>query len=869
MPSEAVPSDGVTPTRVERARRWVVPVLVVTLLAVTLRLLEFELAHLRYHDMVRAFMEVSRTKIMLAALCTVAAYAVLPGYDVLALYYAGHRLPLRRVLYGSTVTYGISQTLGFAAFTGGSLRVRLWSAWGLGTGEIAKAVAFAGATFTLGVIALTGVVGLVESTASLERLLLPVLVVRALAIVCVLVTSVYVGWSVWGRGRALTLRGLVIPVPAPRLVFGQLLVATVDWALAALVLYVLLPEGQHLSFPAFVAAFLLAQTGGLISHVPGGLGVFETLMVLQLGNTVPAGPLVGALLAYRVIFYLVPFVAAVIMLVAHEISRQRSRISSVAVFMTDGLERWTEPLVPSAIGTMTMLGGAILLFSGATPPVPGRIAVLTDVLPLGVVELSHFAGSIVGVGLVVLGWALTRRLDAAYHLTRALLIVGIGASLLKGLDYEEATALSVVLALLVASRAAFTRKSSLLAEPLTPGWIGSIIAVVGVSVWVGVFSFKHVNFTTELWWRFAERGDAPRFLRASAGVAASLGFVAMLRLLRHAAPRLELGSAEEMVQVTRLLPTIDETSAALALLGDKHLMFSDAKDGFLMYGVNGRTWVALGDPFGPESAQRELAWRFREAADHHGAWPVFYEVSVKYLPLYIDLGLTLLKMGEEAMVPLASFTLEGSNRRGLRRTQREVQKAGATFEIVPPERVESLLPQLRAISDDWLGTKSTREKGFSLGRFDPAYLTHFSHALVRVDNRIVAFANLWTGSGRELSVDLMRYANDAPPATMEFLFIELMLWGRANGFDRLSLGMAPLSGLEVRTLATRWHRLGGMLYRHGEHFYNFQGLRAYKDKFNPIWEPRYLATPAGLALPRVLANVTSLISGGITGLFAR
>jgi phosphatidylglycerol lysyltransferase len=118
-------------------------------------------------------------------------------------------------------------------------------------------------------------------------------------------------------------------------------------------------------------------------------------------------------------------------------------------------------------------------------------------------------------------------------------------------------------------------------------------------------------------------------------------------------------------------------------------------------------------------------------------------------------------------------------------------------------------------------------------------------------------------------VDLMRYSSDAPSGVMEYLFIELMLWGRANGFERMGLGMAPLSGLESRALAPRWHRFGGMLYRHGEHFYNFQGLRRYKEKFDPIWEPRYLATPAGLALPRVLSNVASLISGGITGLLTR
>ena len=852
-----------------RLRRWVVPVVVVVLLAIALRTLQTELTQLRYHDILRALTAVPRAKVLLAALWTMAAYLVLPGYDLLALNYAGHRLPWRRVAYGSTITYGISQTLGFAALTGGSLRVRLWSAWGLGTEEIAKAVTFAGATFTLGLVALSGVAGLTTSRAQLERLFVPVLAVRVLAAACLAVTMLYIAWSLFARGRALTLRGVEIPVPVPQLVAAQLGLAIVDWCFAAAVLFVLLPDGHHLHFVAFLGAFLLAQSGGLVSHVPGGLGVFETLMVLQLGDAFPKATLLAALLAYRAVFYLLPFAVAVTLLVIHEVRRQHQRLAGVFTSVSDGFSRWAEPLLPSAIGAMTMLGGAILLFSGATPPARGRMAALIDVLPLGVVELSHFAGSIAGAGLVILGWALARRLDAAYHLARALLAVGIVASLFKGLDYEEATALAVTLTLLVASRDAFTRRSSLLAEPLTPGWVMAMLAIVGVSAWVGIFSYKHVDYSSELWWRFAERGDAPRFLRASAGAAGALGIAAVMRLLRHAAPLQTHATPDQLQQVARLLPDIEGTSAALALLGDKQLLFTTANDGFLMYGVSGRSWIALGDPFGPEATQRELAWQFREDADAHGAWPVFYEVGVKNLPLYIDLGLTLLKMGEEAMVPLASFSLDGRRRRGLRQTHRNLQKVNATFEVVPKDGVLALLPQLQAVSDEWLGTKSTREKGFSLGRFDPAYLAHFPVALVRVNERIVAFANVWTGNGRELSLDLMRYANDAPSGVMEFLFIELLLWGRANGFGHVCLGMAPLSGLDARALAPRWHKLGGLVYRHGEHFYNFRGLRAYKEKFDPVWEPRYLATPAGLTLPRVLANVTSLISGGITGLFAR
>jgi phosphatidylglycerol lysyltransferase len=143
-------------------------------------------------------------------------------------------------------------------------------------------------------------------------------------------------------------------------------------------------------------------------------------------------------------------------------------------------------------------------------------------------------------------------------------------------------------------------------------------------------------------------------------------------------------------------------------------------------------------------------------------------------------------------------------------------------------------------------------------------------ALARRQADIVAFANVWTTpSKEELSIDLMRHSPAAPPGVMDYLFTELILWGRNGGYRHFDLGMAPLSGLESRTLAPLWSRLGAFMYRHGEHFYNFQGLREYKEKFDPLWQPRYLASPGGLALPRIMANVAALIGGGFKGILAK
>jgi phosphatidylglycerol lysyltransferase len=185
------------------------------------------------------------------------------------------------------------------------------------------------------------------------------------------------------------------------------------------------------------------------------------------------------------------------------------------------------------------------------------------------------------------------------------------------------------------------------------------------------------------------------------------------------------------------------------------------------------------------------------------------------------------------------------------------------FRIIEAQAVHAILPQLRSVSDDWLSSKSVSEKGFSLGFFNEEYLSRQPIAVLEREGRILAFANLLCGpTGEELSIDLMRFAANAPHGTMDCLLTNLMLWGRNHGYRWFNLGFSPLSGLTRSPLAPLWSRLGELLYRHGEVFYNFEGLRAYKEKFHPVWEARYLAYPGGAALPVVLADIAALSAGG-------
>jgi phosphatidylglycerol lysyltransferase len=849
-------------------RRFVAPALSLALFALALWALHRALGRTHYRELVASFRAIPGWRLATAGALTAANYLVLTGYDGLALRYLRNPLPYRKVALASFVGYAFANNTGsLSVLAAGGVRYRLYAGWGLSAPDVARVVGFCTLTFWLGFLALGGVAFLVEPVAIPQAVWVPFgeASLHVLGGLFVALVAGYLGWAAARRGP-IRLQNWEIEVPSLGLSLAQVVVSAADWALAGSVLYILLPGAPGLSLPLFLALFLLAQVAGLASAVPGGLGVFETAMVLLLASWLPAPAALGPLIAFRGIYYLAPLIAAVFLFAAEEALRRWNRLGPAL------LQAWSPlaTLVPHLLALGTLASGAVLLLSGATPALPHRLAWLSRVVPLPVLEASHFLASVVGAALLVLARSLSRRIDAAYYLTAALLGVGITASLLKGLDWEEALLLAIVLCALLPNRRQFRRHASLLADPFSAGWTTAALALLGASLWLGFFAHRHVEYRGELWWHFALGSDAPRFLRASVGAVAVVLFFSLAWLLRPSRRPPGMPAPADLEAAAAVAAQATCTEAYLALLGDKHLLFDDDRTAFLMYGVRGRSWVAMGDPVGPPDAAAELVWRFRGLSDRAGTWPAFYEVGADRLPLYLDLGLLPWKLGENARVPLAGFGLDGSARKGLRAVHNRLRREGYSVEVVPPAAVGSLLPELRAVSDAWLRAKNTREKGFSLGFFREDYLTRFPCALVRQGKEVLAFANLWPGGGKEeLAADLMRFAPGAPNGTMDYLFTELLLWGKDQGYRWFDLGMAPLSGLENRSLAPLWARVGAFLFRYGEHFYNFQGLRAYKEKFDPVWEPRYLAAPGGLALPRILLDLAALVSGGVRGIVAK
>ena len=747
------------------------------------------LGQYRWQDILARVHAISDVKLMRAALFTVAGYGCLTLYDALAVRFAGARVPYPRVALISFMGYAIGHNVGLNTLSGGAIRYRAYTALGLGAKQIATIIAFGSVTFMLGAALLLGLSLVTQAGMSGSALHVHASIALIAGVGLLAAVGAYL-WLVSTRHKPLQVGKFVIPVPQPRVAFAQVAVACADLLCAAGVLYVLLPQHGAIGFAAFAGIYLIAIAAGVISNVPGGIGVFEAVLLLLL-RSVAEDRLLGALVAYRAIYYFAPFTIALALLGAHELWAHRGP----AVRLVQLGRTFLVAVTPQAIAIAVFIAGAVLLFSGATPGLGNRLDMLRDYLPLPILELSHLLGSAVGVGLLVIAHGLYRRLDAAWWLTIWLLCAGILLSLLKGFDYEEATILGLVVVVLVSARERFQRRASLIEQHYSGPWIVALVLVLVTVGWLVIFAYRHVPYGNQLWWEFAFHASAPRSLRASLFAAVIAAAYGLWRLLRPVRPTRAAPSAADMEHAAALIADADDTNANLALLGDKNLLFDADRTAFIMYGMSGHSWVAMGDPVGSPAGGEALAWEFLETCDVMAVSPVFYQVKPLYLPLYIDLGLSLSKLGEEARVGLDTFSLEGAGRADLRQTHRRALRDGAQFEVIPRAQVASMLGELRAVSDAWLAAKNTAEKRFSLGYFDERYLEHFDCGVVRCGGAIVAFANLWRGGLSELSVDLMRYNGAAPKGVIDYPADRVHAVGQGRGLSLVQSGDGAAVGV--------------------------------------------------------------------------
>ncbi|QND53319.1 bifunctional lysylphosphatidylglycerol flippase/synthetase MprF [Phyllobacterium sp. 628] len=772
---------------------------------------------------------------------TFVSFAAVALYDVVAVEtIAPKRVPYYISAMAGGAGYAISNALGFSLLTGGALRYRVYAAEGINVADIGRIIGTSWLAIWFAFTIMIAV-ALVIDPSRIPWIVSFGPVLDQLVGASILVAVAVLLFWLSRRERTLQVGRVSVRLPSSQGAMLQIIAGLIDVAAAAATLYVLMPHGAVGSIAAFALIYVVAVALGIISHAPGGIGAFEATIIAGLG--IGQNPdAIAALLAYRVIYTLIPFLVAIIGFVISEFLRRRHLIAGPTMLAV----RVFETLIPPLSAGIAFLGGIVLLISSVTPDFSRRLEVLSDFVPMPFLEMSHLGASFVGLALLIVARGLARRLWRAWVMAVILFSLGAVFSLAKGLDWEEALALTLMAGVLLLFRDSFYRKPMGESFRLTWGWLASIGTTAFAVLWLGFFTFRHVEYANQLWWEFAWDAQASRFLRGSVLLLTVLAAITINTII-NGVGRGKLRAQPIPDDVPELVAASPRASDALALLGDKRFLMDSKARGFVMYARSGGSLVSMGEPVGSDDAIPDLAWAFRDMADRAGARTVFYGVGPERLPLFLDMGLTALKLGEVARVELSDFSLEGSKRQPLRYAARRLEKEGISFEILPKEQTPAVMNELRDVSDAWLEMKSGSEKRFSLGSFEAAYLSHFDIAVLRKEGVIVAFANVWRGAGqKEIAVDLMRHRPDASSVIMDGLFANLLMAAKGEGYQWFNLGAAPLSGLSDSHLASRWNRIGSFIYRRGAEFYRFDGLRAFKDKFGPKWTPYYLICPQAL-----------------------
>ncbi|MEK8122103.1 hypothetical protein WOB59_02995 [Methylocystis sp. IM4] len=548
---------------------------------------------LDYHATVRALRRLPASAVALSISSTLLSFAALIGRDATALRFIGAKASPLALLLAGFCGSALGNAAGLGALTSAAVRYRIYGALGVKREDIARLLAFVLGGFVLGLSSVGAIATLFEAEQlsvmfGVSAIALRIAAWAALAIVVCLL--------IFGLRSEIRVAGFSFAPPSRASAVLQLGLTTIRLFGAAMALWVLLPPAS-LNFFAFAAIFSAATAFGAISHLPGGVGVFELVVLWAYRGAAQSDVVVAALIAYRGVYFALPLVLSAGLFASFELAvaaRPRGTPED------DRVARAIKRLSPTFIGALTFGAGVMLLLSGATPMFNHRLEILSLHVPLWLVEASSFLGSLVGVVMLFLARGLIDRRDGAWRLAVALSMVSVGFSLLKGLAYVEVGFLSVLILLLLTTRPDFRRPTSMLDQPFTTGWFIAVGVILLAAFGVLWLAFEGVDLKArDLWWEFAFDAQAPRALRALVGasvIATGFGVSQLLRAPKGFAPP---PAPKELAAAVEIVRRQDRGEGMLALMGDKSLLFSASGRSFLMCGKRGRSWIALFDPVGP------------------------------------------------------------------------------------------------------------------------------------------------------------------------------------------------------------------------------------------------------------------------------
>ncbi|MCB8979366.1 MAG: flippase-like domain-containing protein [Ardenticatenaceae bacterium] len=654
----------------------------------------------------------------------------------------------------------------------------------------------------------------------------------------------------------------------PRQLLPVLWVAFLTHALDIASLYALFQAfNVTASLGVIIAGYSMTLLFWIVSPTPNGIGVVEGLMPLvytSLGLPTAAATIIT--LAFRGLTFWIPFLVGFALLRRLPIFAPPQR----------GLARLGQVRL---IAVLTGAMGLINVLSASAPALASRAAVLEKFSPLAVTEGSNLTAVLAGFALILLAYGLAQRKRAAWAATLIVLLISVVSHLLKGLDYAEAILAGLLALYLVSQQAHFQARSD---PPSFRQGANVLVGALVFTIFYGMTGFylldRHysVNFsldaalrqTVVMFTQFYDPGLQPitgfgRYFAASIYLVGGATLLFALVVLLRPVIQRQLATPAEWARAKTIVEKYGRsTLARFVLFRDKAYWFSPGGS-VVGYAAKAKTAVALGDPIGPTQDAAAAITGFRDFCHQQGWQPAFYQTLPDYVELYRAAGFDVVRTGHEAVVDLHTFSLDGKAGKHFRTPMNKMTRLNYRADIVQPPLSPELLRELREVSDEWLTMMHGKEMHFSLGWFDDDYIGNGAVIVIRDETgRATAFANIIPEYARnEIGIDLMRRRHEMENGTMEFLFGSLLLWSKEQGYDTFNLGLSTLSGVGESAADPTAEKAMHYVYDHINQFYNFQGLHSFKEKFNPVWEPRFVIFPGYASLPAIWLTLSRASSG--------
>jgi phosphatidylglycerol lysyltransferase len=588
-----------------------------------------------------------------------------------------------------------------------------------------------------------------------------------------------------------------------------------------------------LSVTSLIVLITASSVIGILSMIPGGLGSFDVMMMLGLLHLgVSREVVIIWLLLYRLAYYLLPLALG---LMAWFLTAGRefdARFSGIPINLS-------KEILHKLVSFMVGVTGGLLVLTATVPEAFVKWRWLNRISPWNANLIAESPKIILGFLLIITSRAIKNRVARAYRPTLIIELFTIAYIFLDDFSWYSILLLTLLLLMTLFIKSELYRQQLVLSYETMLFDSFFIVILMLLYIVVGTLSrpayhlHHKVNdfllFPSEKMW-------------GSGMIAIFIVAAVWLLYLRYLQGKhLKVGTGPDETAALTLLSTYGgNTQSQLIFMGDKRMwLYEDCL--LIQFAIRQDKILVMGTPSGDMTRLYEALKAFIHESDVLGYRPVFYEVDERTTLLLHELGYHFIKQGEEGHVNLTDFTLTGSKNKSKRQAVNQVEKAGYRLELIPRDALTpDLFARLRAISDEWLDGR--REKGFSLGYFDETYLSKAPIAVVRSDEKIVAFANIMPTYTQELvTIDLMRHTADAPKGVMDFLFIKLFEHFQAQGIAKFDLGMTPLANVGTSRNAFVSERIANLIYQFGDSLYNFEGLRNYKKKYVTSWEPRYTA----------------------------